>query len=140
MKPDTTQALRTPERITKYVSAVKDYMLVCGHATNADILSALRQTYPDLSATTVHRITARLTERGELLLAPPSIDNSMRFDANVQPHDHFSCLGCGMLRDADIQEKIRPIVEASIGDGCSISGRLMICGYCKRCDATSQQA
>ncbi|HEY5667664.1 MAG TPA: hypothetical protein VIR03_00705 [Candidatus Saccharimonadales bacterium] len=38
-----------------------------------------------------------------------------------------------MLRDADINEKLRPIIEESIGDGCSISGRLVVSGYCKHC-------
>jgi Fe2+ or Zn2+ uptake regulation protein len=121
------------ERMTKYVAAVKMYVEQAGHATNAEILMTLHKDYPALSATTVHRITSRMVERGELRLAPASPDNAMRFDANMVPHDHFLCMKCGLLRDADINKKLRPIIEESIGDGCSISGRLVVSGYCKNC-------
>lgn len=123
----------TTKRSTKYVIAVKEYLTVAGHATNNDILEDLRQKYKDLSATTIHRITARLLDRGEISLAPAANDNSMRFDANIMPHDHFKCTECGSLRDANIKSKIQPILEAAIGGGCNISGRLTISGLCNKC-------
>lgn len=122
------------ERTTKYVLAVKEYLAHAGHATNAELLLALQQQYPQLSATTIHRITARLIERGEILLAPAGKDNVLRFDANKVPHDHFMCLNCGLLRDASLDQKVRPLIEESIGDGCKISGRLIVSGLCKNCN------
>ena len=119
-------------RTTKYTTAVATYLEQVGHATNADILAALQHDYPDLSATTVHRITCRMAERGELQLAP-SLSNTMRYDANLAPHDHFMCNRCGMLRDALLGDTIRPTIEQSIGDGCSISGSLTVSGICKNC-------
>lgn len=112
---------------------VREVMQGLGHATNAQLLEALQQEYPSLSATTVHRITERMLERGELLLAPAS-DNAHRYDANLTPHDHFMCTNCGMLRDADLDEKVRPMIERSIGDGCTISGRIVVSGLCKHCN------
>lgn len=123
----------TQKRTTKYVVAVKDYLAEVGHASNSEILEDLRQIYKDLSATTIHRITTRLLERGEIALAPVANDNSMRFDANINPHDHFKCTECGLLRDANIKNQIQPILEDSIGGGCSISGRLTIAGLCNKC-------
>ncbi len=120
-------------RTTKYTAAVADYVLRVGHATNAEILAALHTDYPDLSATTVHRITCRLAGRGKLQLAP-SLSNTMRYDANLEPHDHFMCNGCGMLKDAKLGNVIRPIIEREIGDGCSISGSLTVSGVCKKCN------
>lgn len=120
-------------RTTKYTAAVVDYLSRAGHATNAEILAALHADYPDLSATTVHRITCRLAERGKLQLAP-NLSNTMRYDANLEPHDHFMCNGCGILRDAQLSDIIRPTVEQMIGDGCSISGSLTVSGLCKKCN------
>lgn len=104
-----------------------------GHATNVELLGRLRAIYPGLSATTVHRITARMVERGELQMAPSSRDNNMRFDANLSPHDHFMCDQCGLLRDANLGDIVRPEIERAIGSDCSISGSLTVSGICKQC-------
>ncbi len=128
-----TTELKSHERITKYIVAVKAFTEKAGHATNAELLTALQRAFPNLSATTIHRITSRLVERGELLLAPAGQDNVLRFDANTIPHDHFMCMKCGLLRDANLDENVRPLIEKSIGDGCEISGRLVVSGLCKKC-------
>lgn len=122
------------ERTTKYVSDALMYIGRVGHATNTDILEHLRNTYPNVTATTVHRMTARLVERKQLALAPAALGNAMRFDTNTTPHDHFQCSNCGLLRDASIADVVRPIIEKSVGDGCRISGRLVITGLCKKCN------
>ena len=122
----------TVQRQTKYCLAIKNQLKTVGHATNAELLVLLRESYPGLSATTVHRATARLAERGSISLAPPASDGSMRYDANISQHDHFQCSSCGILKDTYIRDKIIPILEASI-DGCNISGPLIINGVCKKC-------
>ena len=122
----------TTERQTKYCQAIERELLSVGHATNAELLSALRKSFPNLSATTVHRATTRLATRGVIAVAPSTCDGSMRYDANTIPHDHFQCSLCGTLRDADIKDKVIPILEAAIGD-CNISGQLTINGTCKKC-------
>lgn len=126
----------TAQRQTKYCKAIEVMLTSMGHATNNELLMELRKTYPDLSATTVHRATARLALRGTIATAPSSSDGSMRYDANTLPHDHFLCTNCGMLRDTDIKDKVVPILESSIGD-CHISGRLTISGVCKQCKEDS---
>lgn len=120
------------QRQTKYCRAIEAMLADMGHATNTELLTGLRKTYPGLSATTVHRATTRLASRGIVSVAPSSHDGSMRYDTNVVPHDHFCCTNCGMLRDADVKHKVAPILESAIGD-CHISGRLTISGICKQC-------
>ncbi len=120
------------ERQTKYCQAIESMLETFGHATNAKLLSELRKTYPELSATTVHRATARLALRGKIAVAPSSSDGSMRYDANTTPHDHFQCTTCGILRDTDVKDKVASILEQSIQD-CQVSGRLTISGTCKQC-------
>ncbi len=120
------------QRETKYCRAIKNALQIEGHATNVELLNLLRKSFPDVSATTIHRATTRLAARHEIGLAPAAQDGSMRYDTNVAPHDHFLCSSCFMLIDTDIKDKVIPILEESIGD-CSISGQLTISGICKKC-------
>jgi len=122
----------TIQRQSKYCLAIEDVLSPMGHATNAELLAELRNDFPSLSATTVHRATARLADRGAIGVAPANQFGSMQYDANIVPHDHFQCSSCGLLRDTNIKDKVTPILESSI-DGCSISGRLTISGKCKNC-------
>ncbi|MCA9327538.1 transcriptional repressor [Candidatus Saccharibacteria bacterium] len=121
-------------RQTKYCLQIEEIVQQMGHASNAEILLELHKTYPDVSATTVHRATARLASREELGIAPPDRTGAMRYDANVAPHDHFMCSHCGMLRDVDIAAQVAPLLEDAI-EGCSVSGRVTISGTCKQCRA-----
>ncbi len=120
-------------RATKYTTAVRDCVASLGHATNTEILASLRHEFPGVSATTVHRVTNRLLERGDLQLAPSGSANLLRFDANLQPHDHFMCSTCGLLKDVSLQKDVRPLVERALGDGCTITGSLTVAGVCKGC-------
>lgn len=119
-------------RQTKYCQAIESLLTSLGHATNAELLNILHKTYPELSATTVHRATARLASRGTIAIAPSKNDGSMQYDSNTSPHDHFQCLSCGVLRDTDVKDKVVPLLELAIED-CHISGRLTINGVCKQC-------
>lgn len=120
------------QRQTKYCSEIERILPELGHATNAELLARLQVLFPTLSATTVHRASARLAERGIIGVAPSASDGSMRYDANTTPHDHFQCSKCGILRDTHVKDKVIPILESSIGD-CAISGQLTISGVCKNC-------
>ena len=119
-------------RETKYCKAIVGLLRQMGHATNTQLLHGLTGEFPGVSATTVHRATARLAKRGEISIAPPTLTGSMRYDANTTPHDHFMCSTCGVLKDADVATKVRSLLEAQLDD-CHISGRLTISGMCKTC-------
>ena len=120
-------------RQTKYCSAIKSALQLKGHATNNELLIELRRVFPELSATTVHRATARLASRGEIAVAPAAKDGSMRYDSNLEPHDHFLCSSCHLLRDIDVKSKLNAILKRSICD-CQVSGRLIIEGLCSSCE------
>lgn len=119
-------------RETKYSKELLSAITTRGHATNAALLTELHTLYPEVSATTVHRATARLLERGKIHEAPASQHGSMRYDANVAPHDHFVCTGCDGIRDIDIAGDFLPKISSALG-GCKISGRLVVYGQCERC-------
>ncbi|MEP7204588.1 MAG: transcriptional repressor [Candidatus Saccharibacteria bacterium] len=125
-------------RDTKYSKQILSIIGSLGHATNAQLLASLRQTYPDVSATTVHRVTARLLQRNKVLEAPTDKHGSMRYDSAASLHDHFICNGCGGIRDIDIAADLLPKVSQALG-GCQITGRLVIYGNCEKCLSKEKQ-
>jgi Fe2+ or Zn2+ uptake regulation protein len=125
--------LSSVSRETKYCEAIRQAVRYIGHATNAQALAYLHLKYPLVSATTIHRATQRLANRNQLAAAPPDRQGSMRYETNLEPHDHFMCLRCGRLRDVNIMDEVIPIMKTRI-DGCQISGRIVINGLCYFCN------
>lgn len=123
----------TTDRTTRYVIAVREALQSMGHAGHLEIIEAVKTKYPSVSATTIHRVTTRLLERGEIRLAPTKKDRMMRFDNKATPHDHFMCTVCERLQDTEFDQSIRKQIEKLISDGCSISGDLTVTGICKNC-------
>ena len=119
-------------RSTKYSTAIVDILCSVAHATNLQLLQEVHAHYPEVSATTIHRLTARLAERGVIGIAPQAKDGSMRYDANTLPHDHFCCSVCGVLSDVYVSDKVIPLLKAEI-EGCELDGNLVIQGVCKHC-------
>lgn len=118
-------------RETKYSKQLLSAITDRGHATNAELLSDLQTLFPELSATTVHRGTARLLERGKVREAPDK-HGAMRYDALTLPHDHFICNGCDGIRNLDIALSVLPTISAALGR-CKITGRLVVYGTCEKC-------
>lgn len=119
-------------RRSKYTDNIRAILAQYGHATNAQLAKVLRQSYPDVSSTTVHRITQRLIEDSEIQYAPNAQDGSMLFDSNTNPHDHFECSVCDELRDITIPSSGRNAIREAIGD-CRVDGSLKIVGTCCDC-------
>ena len=122
----------TSERQSKYCIGIEKILRKLGHATNSELLIELRNLYPELSATTVHRASARLAGRGKIAIAPADKDGSVRYDYNLVLHDHFLCTNCSKLMDTDVKDSILPIMKQALS-GCDIAGRITISGVCKVC-------
>lgn len=126
-------------RNTKYTAAVQAALQALGHATNQQLHERLVQRYPEVSLTTIHRITARMLQRQQLRLAPQADPGSMRFDTNQLQHDHFMCTNCGRLRDTTFDDALRQQIETMVGADCQISGSLTVTGICGLCHQHSSQ-
>jgi Fur family peroxide stress response transcriptional regulator len=124
--------MKVVRRHSKYVDAIKVSLAHFGHATNAQLCDDLRSSYPHLSDTTVHRITQRLYEDGEIGFATLNQWGAMVYDANTAPHDHFYCESCDRLRDITLPKHTRQVILQSIGP-CKISNSLKINGVCQTC-------
>lgn len=122
-------------RTTKYVNAVLFSLKSLSHATNLEILIDLKQAYPDLSTTTVHRVTSRLKERGIIGCAPRPTNGSWRYDINPDPHNHFMCINCSSICDVPGTKEASDVINQlkNLSGECAIAGTLTLRGICKIC-------
>jgi Fur family peroxide stress response transcriptional regulator len=121
----------TQLRMTQQTRRVLFVARRLGHASNSQILSEVREQLPDLSATTVHRITTRLIAAG-LLAYGPELNGSKIIDANTVPHDHFICDACSGIKDIHISQHSRNELQKQV-DSLVLSSRLTITGDCTQC-------
>jgi Fe2+/Zn2+ uptake regulation proteins len=109
------------------------YRLVAGtkeHPTAEMVYTRLKPAIPHLSLGTVYRNLHRMAEDGRLMeLAGPVV----RFDANTEPHAHFSCCRCGAFSDADTLYDAE-LDRAEEQDGRKVlSHSLIFYGICPLC-------
>lgn len=119
-------------RRSKYAEAVKVSLRHFGHATNAQICDDLRNLYPHLSDTTVHRITQRLHDDGEIGFAFLDRYGAMVYDYRTLPHDHFYCERCDQLQDMYLPVDCRNRIAQAITP-CVMSESIKIVGTCQAC-------
>jgi Fe2+ or Zn2+ uptake regulation protein len=67
------------------------------HPTAAFVFARARRRLPRMSLGTVYRNLRRLAAEG--LLQERVEATGLRFDPNVEPHDHFTCVACGRIFD-----------------------------------------
>jgi len=84
----------TPQRVAIVQELVQDPT----HPTAQELYERLRRAQPTMSFATVYNTLDALAAAGlcsSLALSP----GASRFDANMAPHDHLVCDGCGLVRD-----------------------------------------
>lgn len=116
---------------TLQTDAVKKALIIFGHATNQQVHERVMETYPHLSATTVHRITTRLAESKEIGYAP-SNGKTVMLDAKPEPHDHFVCKGCGGMKDITLSTSVFKSIQEQLGKNI-VENELVIYGICVDC-------
>jgi Fe2+ or Zn2+ uptake regulation protein len=119
-------------RMTPQTQAVLNAVKYFGHCSNAQILKSVKQQMPFLSATTVHRITARLIKNG-ILSDGPKINGVILIDSNTVPHDHFVCSACKGVKDIWIDDNLRKKLQ----DQTNATIRpysLVVIGDCVNCN------
>ena len=131
---NSTAELST-ERQTKYATAVYDVLTELKHATNIQILEAVQKHFPEVSATTIHRVTARLKARGKIGCALKPTNGSERYDITPKPHHHFMCVSCSGICDVPETEEARRVIEQlkELSGECALAGTLTLRGVCKKC-------
>ncbi len=122
-------------RQTKYATAVMQVLQGIKHATNSELLRELQKEYPEVSATTVHRVTSRFKERGIIGCAPKPTNGSERYDINPKPHHHFMCVQCSRICDVPETTEARAVINQlkELSGECALAGTLTMRGICKLC-------
>jgi Fur family ferric uptake transcriptional regulator len=67
------------------------------HPSAAMVYARVRRRLPRVSLGTVYRNLRRLAAEG--LVRGRVEAGGLRFDGNVAPHDHFTCIACGRVLD-----------------------------------------
>lgn len=118
-------------RMTPQTLTVIDIVNKEGHASNSQILQIAKSDFPNLSATTIHRITTRLIAAG-LLASGPQLNGVKLIDSNLQEHDHFVCSACGGIKDVTITPKLHKDLQQQTGSTIMPSS-LVVIGDCQNC-------
>ncbi|MCA9488593.1 MAG: transcriptional repressor [Myxococcales bacterium] len=103
------------------------------HPDAETVFRAVRVRVPTVSLDTVYRTLWRLHELGLITTLGPRRDG-IRFDSNVEPHHHYVCVRCGLVRDFQSSELDELRVPIAVGDfGDVLDARVEVRGVCSSC-------
>lgn len=102
------------------------------HPTAEAIYQRLTERMPDVSLATVYNTLNMLKEIGMVNELSVVGEDSVRYDSNVQPHDHVCCLQC--QRVVDIEEEMNAeFTEQEIAGFWVVKRQVAYYGYCPQC-------
>ncbi len=102
------------------------------HPTADWIYERVRETIPKVSLGTVYRNLTILKQEG-LVRELQTVDKRARYDADLTPHAHFTCMVCGEIHDV---EGVGEIPWEGLRDlvGCEVEyQRVEFIGFCPGC-------
>lgn len=130
------------ETLNENAQAVLDVVRAShSHLTAAEVYEAVRGKRSRIGIASVYRILHNLVEQGyvkELWHA----DESCRYDAHVERHDHAICTVCGVLLDIPIEVKVPQGVLQAAAEAAGIelsSHELRLYGRCPLCNTNKEQ-
>jgi Fe2+ or Zn2+ uptake regulation protein len=128
---DAARALReaglkaTPQRLAILRSLAGDET----HPTAQELHERLSNEFPSLSVATVYNTLSALTRIARCI--PLDLGGPLRFDPNVQPHDHAVCEQCGSIRDV-IEPPPAPAPSALSGEQAASAVHDPLAGFTVR--------
>lgn len=103
------------------------------HPDAEAVFHGVQARLPTVSLDTVYRTLKTLTELGFITTLGPRQD-SLRFDANKQPHHHYVCVKCGKVQDVTDSlldaENVQRVMSTY---GSVQSAQLEVRGICNTC-------
>lgn len=106
------------------------------HPSAEQVFALVRRQIPAVSRGTVYRNLAKLvaTRRARIVHVH---DRSARYDARLDPHDHYLCTQCAMLLDVE-HEPSRANVRQRRVHGHRVEARtLTYLGTCRSCESAA---
>lgn len=120
-------------RVTPQRRAILDAFSGAGdeHLSAEEVMSRASTAVPDIGRGTVYGALAELAELG--LLASVGDADPIRYETNVEPHDHFHCRLCMRLFDVDLGGRR---LRSRVLDGYAIEALTVHAeGVCADCHA-----
>jgi Fur family transcriptional regulator, peroxide stress response regulator len=103
------------------------------HPGADEIFRKIRRRMPTISLDTVYRTLWMLSDLG-LLKSVGQSKETIRFDANLHQHHHFTCIRCGLIRDFTNPELDAMSVPPEAKQyGSTLSFQVEIKGVCEDC-------
>ena len=97
--------------------------------TAEEIFLLAKQRLPSLSIATVYRNLGLMVRDGEIRRV--TIGGADRYDRNISPHDHLTCIRCGRLADVTLHD-LKTALEQGTGQKI-ISYELNMYYVCPEC-------
>jgi Fur family peroxide stress response transcriptional regulator len=119
----------TPQRCAVYKELVQSK----SHPTADEMYQIVKNDFPNISYDTVNRALLTFAEIG-LVDVIKSKEGPRRFDAILDCHHHFHCVGCGKI--IDFQNEIYDnfgIPDDMQNEFTVFSKRVVLSGMCKKC-------
>lgn len=103
------------------------------HPTPEEVYSEIRKSAPSISLATVYKILDLFHDRG-FIRRVSTKDHVARYDANIEPHHHLICSGCGRIRDISFEQKVPAQAGLPDSGGFRISNyEIQFHGLCSDC-------
>ena len=105
------------------------------HPDADTLFRSVQHRVPTVSVDTVYRTLWMLHDLGLVMTLGPEREG-VRFDANLDPHHHYVCVRCGLVRDfesADLNALRVP--DAVKGLGSIADAHVEVRGVCTDCQA-----
>ena len=103
------------------------------HPTADMVYTDIRQQYPNISLGTVYRNLSLLSEERKIQKLVPD-DGVLRFDYNLDAHDHFVCRNCGDVSDVfDLDTDSLKSLASEKSEGQIDSCVITFYGLCNSC-------
>jgi Fur family transcriptional regulator, peroxide stress response regulator len=120
----------TPQRCAVYANLLGRE----DHPTVEQLLRDLNQSFPISSQATVYSSLQSLRDAG--LVREVLLDQGVsRYDANVEPHHHFRCRGCGVIEDIPWSSLPPVSLEGLRASLKAESYEVIVHGVCDRCES-----
>jgi Fur family peroxide stress response transcriptional regulator len=110
------------------------------HPDAESLFRAVQQRMPTVSLDTVYRTLWMLHDLGLVTTLGPQRART-RFDANLEPHHHYVCTRCGLVRDFESEELNGLRVPAAVRRlGSIVDAQVEVRGLCARCQGEQEES
>ena len=114
----------TPQRL-----AILKELQTKGHASIEEIYSSIKEIFPTISLATIYKNITALQE--ENIISEITLFEKSKFEIKKEPHAHFICKKCGLVKDLPLKKLIKDEVDKKYPNS---QKELYIYGVCKECE------